>query len=60
MLTTALSVLKQALPFIIAGVVLMLIYEWRYGSGCSCNQTAAAAPAATDPAASGVQLVATK
>lgn len=57
MLQSALNVLKAALPFVIAGVVLMLIYEWRYGTGCTCNQTAASAPAATDPAASGMNVV---
>lgn len=40
MLAQVLEVAKRALPIIIAGIVLMLIFEARAKKSCNCNGTA--------------------
>jgi hypothetical protein len=50
MLEQVLEVVKKVLPLVIAGIVLMLVYENRYGKSCNCNSSATATDTTVDPA----------
>jgi len=49
MLAQVLEVVKKVLPLVIAGIVLMLIYEARYGKQCNCNSAAITTDTTVDP-----------
>jgi len=49
MLTQVLEIAKKVLPLVIAAIVIMLIYEYRYGKQCNCGSAASTTDTTVDP-----------